>query len=251
MNRLLEGRILLISGAAGTLGRAAALACVAAGATVVLLDKNLRGLERLYDEIMAADGSASALLYPLDLEGASEADFAELAERVEAELGGLQGILHAANEAGVLGPIVDLGAREVERALKVNCSAPLQLTRAVLPLLNRTGDASIVFVSDTAARTGKAYWGAYGISKMAMEGLATILAEETAAAGKVHVHTFLPGPFRSPVYLRAFPGGGRAALPDASQLCPTLIELLAAAGTRDAPAIPIPHTDTTGQMHVR
>ncbi|WP_139556957.1 SDR family NAD(P)-dependent oxidoreductase [Methylotetracoccus oryzae] len=251
MNRLLEERTLLISGAAGTLGRAAASACVAAGATVVLVDKNLRGLERLYDEIMAADASATVLLYPLDLEGASEADFAELAERVEAELGGLHGILHAANDAGVLGPIVDLGAREVERALKVNCSAPLQLTRAVLPLLNRTGDASIVFVSDTAARAGKAYWGAYGISKMAMEGLATILAEETAAAGKVRIHTFLPGPYRSPVYLRAFPGSGRTDLPEAGQLCPKLIELLAAAGTSLASGRPIPNVDTTGQVHVR
>jgi NAD(P)-dependent dehydrogenase (short-subunit alcohol dehydrogenase family) len=251
MNRLLEERILLISGAAGTLGRAAALAGVTAGATVVLLDKNLRGLEQLYDEIMTADGSASALLYPLDLEGAGEADFAELAERVYGELGGLHGVLHAANDAGVLGPIVDLGAREVERALKVNCSAPLQLTRALLPLLSRTGDASVVFVSDTAARAGKAYWGAYGISKVAMEGLATILAEETATAGKIRVHTFLPGPFRSPVHLRAFPGGDRAALPDASQLCPNLMQLFTAVGASHAPANPFPHFDTTGQAHVR
>jgi NAD(P)-dependent dehydrogenase (short-subunit alcohol dehydrogenase family) len=251
MNRLLKERIILISGAAGTLGHVAALACVGAGATVVLLDKNLRGLERLYDEIMAADGSASVLLYPLDLEGASEADFGELAERIDGELGALHGLLHAANDAGVLGPIVNLGAREVERSLKVNCSAPLQLTRALLPLLSRTGDASIVFVSDTAARAGKAYWGAYGISKIAMEHLAAILAEETAAAGRIRVHTFLPGPFRSPVHLRAFPGGGGAALPDASQLGPALVELLEVTGASPVPSTVSPPFDTTGQAHVR
>lgn len=248
MDQDLSQRKILISGAAGTLGRVGSLACAAAGATVILLDKHLGNLERLYDEIVSA-GNPTPALYPVDLEGATEADFAELASSIERELGGLHGLLHAANEAGILGPITDLRAREVERAWRVNCSAPLQLTRALLPLLGRTGKASIVFVSDTAARTGKAYWGAYGISKIALEGLAHILAEETAAAGRIQVHTFLPGPFQSPVHLRAFPGRNRAELPDAAELGPKLVALLAG-GDQSGPlaATPFPQP---GQAHVR
>ncbi|MBM4199843.1 MAG: SDR family NAD(P)-dependent oxidoreductase [Gammaproteobacteria bacterium] len=250
MDQNLQARHLLISGAAGTLGRAAALACAAAGATTILLDKNLNGLELLYDEIEAAGGPTPAL-YPLDLAGASESDFAELAARIERELGALHGLLHAANEPGVLGPLIDLGGHEVERAFRVNCGAPLQLTRALLPLLTRTGDASIVFVSDTAARVAKAYWGAYGISKIALEGLARILSEETAAAGRVRVHTFLPGPYRSPVHLRAFPGGASKTLPEAAQLGPALVALLAGGGPAIAREATSPSTHQTGQAHVR
>jgi NAD(P)-dependent dehydrogenase (short-subunit alcohol dehydrogenase family) len=252
--RLLQQAV-LISGAAGTLGRAASLACAAEGATGILLDKNVKKLERLYDEILSAGGPTPAL-YPLDLEGATEADFAELAASIERELGGLLGLVHAAAASSLLGPILDLSAREVERMLRVNCSAPLQLTRALLPLLTRTGDASIIFISDSAAREAKAYWGAYGLSKIALEGLSRILAQETEATGRVKVHTFIPGPFKSPVYLKAFPGGDRDSLPEASHFGPALIELLAPRGRLlrcpvEEPSASQTSSHSTGQTHVR
>jgi NAD(P)-dependent dehydrogenase (short-subunit alcohol dehydrogenase family) len=160
------------------------------------------------------------------LYAASEQEFAHLADRIEEEFGRLDGLLHAAAELQVLGPIADLTATEVERSWRVNCAAPLQLTRALLPLLSRTGDAAIVFVSDSDARRAKAYWGAYGISKLAVEGLARILGEELHGLGRIRVNTLIPGPFSSPLYLKAYPGTDRSSLPPADSLADCLLYLL-------------------------
>lgn len=223
----LAGRIILISGAGGTLGRAAALASAAEGATVVLLDKRVPNLEHIYDEIVAGGGPVPAI-YPLDLEGADEADYAELAETMACEFGVLHGLFHAAADAGILGPVNDLPARDVERIFRINCFAPLQLTRALLGLMARTGDASIVFTSDSSARRAKAYWGAYGLSKLAVEGLASILAEELEQSGKIRVNTLVPGPFRSPIHLRAYPAANRDQLRGPEPIASTLVQLLSA-----------------------
>lgn len=224
-------RVVLITGAAGTLGRVAALAAAGAGATVVLLDKNREKLEKVYDDIIAA-GFPQPAIYPLDLTTATEQEFAFLAARIEQEFDRLDGLLHTAAELGVLGPIVDLGAVQMEQLWRVNCFAPQQMTRALLPLLNRTGHAVIIFTTDSAARRGKAYWGAYGITKIAMEGLARILADELEGLGRIQVEIFEPGPFLSPIHCQAFPGADRATLPSAESFSGSLLRLLGVAGDR-------------------
>lgn len=226
MNKKLSQRVILVTGAAGTLGRIAALACAAEDATVILLDKHVGKLEKVYDEIVAG-GNPEPAIYPLDLMGATEQDYAELAVTITREFGILHGLLHAAAELGVLGPVADLTSRDFERIFRINCSAPLQLTRALLDLMKQTGNASIVFTSDSSARRAKAYWGAYGISKLALEGLAYILADELEQAGKIRVITLVPGPFRSPIHLRAYPAVDKETLPQAERLAETLVYLLA------------------------
>ncbi|MDD9154543.1 SDR family NAD(P)-dependent oxidoreductase, partial [Plantibacter flavus] len=94
--RALDGRVVLVTGAHGGLGSAAAVACAEAGATVVLLGRKLPKLNRVYDAV--AKAGAGPLLYPLDLEGAGPDDYAELADRLHAELGRLDGVLHCAAE---------------------------------------------------------------------------------------------------------------------------------------------------------
>lgn len=228
MNRVLLDRVILVTGAAGTLGRAAATACAAESATVILLDKHIGRLERVYDDIVAR-GLREPAIYPLDLLGATEQDYAELAATVTREFGALHGLLHAAAELGTLGPAQDLAMADVDRLFRINCSAPLQLTRALLDLMQRTGDASIVFTSDHSARRAKAFWGAYGISKLAIEGFASILADELERPGKIRVNTLVPGPFRSPIHLRAYPAGDWEALPGAERPAATLVYLLSPA----------------------
>ncbi len=225
MSARLSQRVILVSGAAGTLGRAAALSCAAAGATLILLDKHIRTLETVYDEILAA-GHAEPAIYPLDLAGATEQDYAELAAAITREFGALHGLLHTAAELGVLGPVQDLNMQDFERIFRVNCSAPLQLTRGLLELMHQTGDASIVFVSDSSARRAKAYWGAYGISKVALEGFARILADEVEHSGRIRVNTLIPGPFRSPIHLRAYPAADRDTLADIERPVAWLVYLL-------------------------
>lgn len=225
MSGRLSQRVFLVSGAAGTLGRAAATACAAEGATVILLDKHVGRLEQVYDKILAG-GHPEPALYPLDLMGATETDYAELAATISREFGALHGLLHTAAELGVLGPVNDLTMHDFERIFRVNCSAPLQLTRALLDLMNRTGNASIVFTSDSSARRAKAFWGAYGISKLALEGFATILADEVEQAGRIRVNTLIPGPFLSPIHLRAYPAVDREALPGAERPAASAVYLL-------------------------
>jgi NAD(P)-dependent dehydrogenase (short-subunit alcohol dehydrogenase family) len=204
-NGSLAGRTILIAGAGGGLGSAATLALAAEGARLVLLDKSVRGLEKAHDEIVAA-GYPQPALYPLDMSEASEADYDELARILEETFGGLHGLLHAAADLGILSPLSDVGAADWEKALRVNLTAAHLLTRAMMPLLAQTGDAVAVFVSDSSARRGHAYWGAYGIAKIALEALARQWAEELASAERVRVLTFVPGPVNSPLRRKSHPG---------------------------------------------
>lgn len=225
MSGKLAQRVILITGAAGTLGRGAALACAAEGATVILLDKHIERLKQVYDEIAAA-GYVEPAIHPLDLVGATEQDYSDLAAAISRECGALHGLLHTAAELGVLGPVNDLTMRDFDRLFRINCAAPLQLTRALLELMNQTGDASIVFTSDSSARRAKAYWGAYGISKLALEGFARILADEVEHSGRIRVNTLIPGPFRSPIHLRAYPAADRDMLPGIERPVAWLVYLL-------------------------
>lgn len=202
---ILQNRTILVTGAAGGLGSVAARACAAEGACVVLLDKAVSRLEKLHDEIVAA-GHPQPAIYPLDLAKAGEADYAELAEILDGQFGVLHGLLHSAAELGSPGPLADVKAAQWDSLLRVNLSAAHGLTRALLPLLQRAEDASVVFTSDSSARQGKAYWGAYGVAKIALEGLARMWAEELESAGRVRVKVLAPGPVASPMRRRSHPG---------------------------------------------
>ena len=201
----LSGRVILITGAGGSLGSVAAKACAAEGAQLVLLDKAVGRLERLYDEIVASEYRQPAL-YPLDLEGAQETDYRELAQTLEGEFGALHGLLHSAAELGVPGPLSDADAVSWQRVLHINLTAAHLLTRALLPLLSKADDAAVVFTTDSSARRGRAYWDAYGVAKIALEGLARMLADELEGAGKIRVNLFAPGPVRSAIRRRSHPG---------------------------------------------
>lgn len=207
----LDGRTVLITGAAGGLGRAAALACAAAGAGVVLLGRKVRALETLYDEVAAA-GPAQPAIYPLDLGGASATDFGQVADTIERECGRLDGIVHAAAQFAGLQPVDQIKPEEWARTQQVNLTAPFLLTQACLPLLRLRERAAVVFVFDDPATVGKAFWGGYGVAKHALTGLVSILHEETDT-GPVRIHGLLPGPMRSALRRTAWFGEDTMTLP--------------------------------------
>jgi len=200
----------LVVGATGGLGRAAALAAAGAGADVVLLGRKVRALEKLYDEIAAA--GANPAIYPLDLAGATPNDYAELAATLERECGRLDGIVHAAAHFDSLQPAEQIAPEAWLRALHVNLSAPFLLTQACLPLMRARADASVVFVIDDPARTGKAYWGGYGAAKHALAGLVSILHEEFEDT-PVRIHGLLPAPMRTALRRAAYYGENTLELP--------------------------------------
>ena len=125
----LNDRVVLITGAAGGLGRATALAAASAGASVILLGRKVRPLEKLYDEIVAL-GRAQPAIYPMDLSGASPNDYADLAATFEKEFGRLDGLVHAAAYFDSLRPAANISADEWMKSLHVNVSAPFLLTQA-------------------------------------------------------------------------------------------------------------------------
>lgn len=224
----LKQRAVLVSGAHGGLGSAAALACARAGATVVLLGRKLPKLNRLYDALAAA--GPEPLLYPLDLEGASPDDYAELAARIEARLGRLDGLLHCAAEFRGLTPLAHTDPAAFARALHVNLTAPWWLTQACLPLLSKADDAAVVFVLDDPQRTRQAFWGGYGVARDGLAALVGMLHAELAN-GPVRVSALQPGPMRTALRAQAFVAEDDRGARDPAVYAAACVALLAAAGS--------------------
>jgi len=201
---LLAERVILVTGAGDGIGKAVSLACAAHGATVILLGRTVHKLESVYDTIVAAGGPKPAI-YPMDLEGAVPEDHRQLAERVETELGRLDGLLHNAGMLGSLTPLEHYDPVEWLRVIQVNVNAPFLLTRSCLALLKRAQDASLLFTSSGVGRRGRAYWGAYSASKFAVEGMMQVLADELAENTRVRVNSINPGRTRTTMRAAAYP----------------------------------------------
>ncbi|HWT15040.1 MAG TPA: SDR family NAD(P)-dependent oxidoreductase [Patescibacteria group bacterium] len=195
------GQVLLITGAAGGLGSELAKQAAAAGATVVLAGKRVRALEKVYDDIMAAGGPEPAI-YPINLEGATPADFAALADAIGQQCGRLDALIHAAAGFSGLTPLESLPPEDWLRSIQVNLNAPFSLTQACLPML-RASSGSCVFVLDDESRVGNAFWSAYGVAKFALRGLVSQWSQELENAG-VHIHSFTPPPMRTTLRARAY-----------------------------------------------
>ncbi len=223
---LLAGRVILVTGAGGGIGRAVSLALARHGASVVLLGRTVAKLEGVYDAIEALAAPGRPAILPLDLATATPAQYEEAAALVDKEYGRLDGLLHNAAELGVLAPVELYHIETWYHVMQVNLHAPFLLTRACLPLLKRSPDASIVFTSADVGRRGRAYWGAYGASAFAVEGLMQILADELAAHTRIRVNSFDPGPVRTALRARAYPGEDPRALPDPESLVTAYLYLL-------------------------
>jgi NAD(P)-dependent dehydrogenase (short-subunit alcohol dehydrogenase family) len=223
----LGGRVVLVSGAHGGLGSAAAIACGRAGATVVLLGRKVPKLNRVYDAIVTAGGEA--LLYPLDLEGAAPDDYAELAERVENGVGRLDGVLHCAADFRGLTPLVHTDPAAFARAIHVDLTAPWWLTQACLPLLAKAQDAAVVFALDDLALVGNAYWGGYGIAQHGLAALVRMLHAELANSS-VRVSALQPGPMRTALRARAFVAEDDRVARDPALYADACVSLLSPAG---------------------
>lgn len=222
---LLKGRVILITGAGDGLGAAAAKSFAAHGATVVLVGRTVRKLEAVYDAIEKA-GHPQPAIYPMDLEGASAADYEELAEVLEREFGRLDGLLHNAAMLGTLTPTEHYNLPLWGRVMQVNLNAPLLLTRACLGLLRRAPDASVVFTTAEVGRRGRAYWGAYAVSNAAVENLAQVLADELEANTAIRVNSLDPGAVHTRLRTSAFPAEDNTTLPRPEAVMGTYLYLM-------------------------
>lgn len=212
----LRDRVVLVTGAYGGLGAAVSRAAARAGATVVMTGKRKRQLEQLYDA-MLVEGLSEPVIHPLDMETATPRDYENLAEGLERDFGRLDGIVHAAASFAGLSPIAMHKPDDWLRALHVNVSAPFALTQACMPLLNQAVDSAVVFVLDNPDLLARAHWGAYGVSKAALERFVAILHQENDA-GPLRVNALLPAPMRTALRRQAYFGEDimQRPLPDAT-----------------------------------
>lgn len=201
---LLAGKTILVTGAGDGIGRAASLAYAAHGATVILLGRTESKLESVYDEIEAA-GHPKPALVPMDLATVTEEQCMQLAAGLADEFGHLDGILHNASLLGERRPIESATYGAWQEVMQVNVNAAFLLTRHLLPLLQAAPSASIVFTSSGVGRVGRAYWGAYSVSKFATEGLVQVLAEELENTSRIRVNCINPGATNTAMRRTAYP----------------------------------------------
>jgi len=222
---VLSGRIILITGASDGIGKALALECARLGARVILHGRNVTKLEAAYDQITALEGAQRPSIAVLDLASANAESYTTLASSIKDEFGRLDGLVHNAGILGERFSIEQYDAVSWQKVMHVNVTAAFALTQVFLPLLQESDDASVIFTSSGVGRTGKAFWGAYAVSKFATEGLSQVLADE-------HRHSALrsncinPGATRTNMRLAAYPAEDRDALKTPEEILAPYIYLL-------------------------
>ncbi len=222
---ILKDRIILVTGATDGIGKALALHIAGLGAQVLLHGRNTKKLEEVYDRITELKDAPRPSIAVLDLATADSDAYTELVDSIEKEFGRLDGIVH---NAGILGQRLSIEQYDVadwQRVMHVNLTAPFVLTQILLPLLRASPDPSIIFTSSGVGRVGKAFWGAYAVSKFGTEGLSQILANENLHT-PLRVNCINPGPVRTSMRLAAYPAEDRDALKRPEDIMAAYVYLL-------------------------
>jgi NAD(P)-dependent dehydrogenase (short-subunit alcohol dehydrogenase family) len=221
----MKGRVVLVTGAGAGIGRAVSLSLAKAGAEVILLGRSVRKLEAVHAEI-AQLGAPEASIVPLDLEKALAKDYEAVADAIGKRYGRLDGLLHNAALLGTLTPIDQYEVPTFMRVMHVNVTAAFILTQHLFPLLRASQDAAVLFTSSGVGKRGRAFWGAYSVSKFAVEGLTQVLAHETEGNSNIRVNIIDPGKVRTAMRRQAYPSEAQESLPTPESLTSPYLALL-------------------------
>jgi NAD(P)-dependent dehydrogenase (short-subunit alcohol dehydrogenase family) len=216
----LAGRLALVTGASRGIGRAAALALAREGAHVILLARTVGGLEEADDAIRAEGGAAT--LVTMDLSQAEKVD--QLGPSIYQRWGKLDILVGNAGILGPLSPLPHITSDTFASVIDINLTANWRLMRTLDPLLRRSDAGRAIFVSSGAARMHLAYWGPYSAAKAGLEALARVWAAELAST-PVKVNIIDPGPIRTGMRAKAFPGENPATLKTPEDIAPLFVEL--------------------------
>ena len=222
----LSGKTILITGAAGGLGAALALQCAKAGAELVLLDKDRRGLNQLSDKITDQDLTSPGI-YPMDLAGAGLDDFNDLVEIVQSEFDGLYALIHCALDFDGLQPLEQVAPQDWLQSMQVNVNAPWLLSCALLPLLKQSKNGRLFFMLDDLEMVTGAYWGAYGTGKAALTGLVRQF-DETLSNTEVSVRGINPGAMRTGFRAKVYHAENPMEQPDPAIAAHKIVAMLTA-----------------------
>jgi NAD(P)-dependent dehydrogenase (short-subunit alcohol dehydrogenase family) len=224
-DELLDGRIIMITGASDGIGKALAIEVARLGAQVILHGRNADKLTKVYDEIYAVVGAKRPSIAALDLESANADNYTTLATSIADEFGRLDGLVHNASILGELYSIEQYDAVLWQKVMHVNFTAVFALTQVLLPLLKKSNDASVIFTSSGVGRVGRAFWGPYSASKFATESLSQVLADEHRNSA-LRSNCINPGATRTKMRLAAFPGEDRDALKTPKDILASYVYLL-------------------------
>jgi len=220
----LADKIILVTGAGDGIGRQAALTYAELGATVILLGKTTSKLEAVYDEIIA-QGSAEPAIVPLDLKGATKQNYIDMTSTIVSQFGKLDGALLNASILGELTPYTQIHEQIWQDVMQVNVTAQHLMAQALIPALLLSDDASLVFTTSGVGNKGKAYWGAYSISKFATEGLMQVIADEYENSS-LRVNAINPGATQSNMRNSAYPAENKDTIAQAKDIMPAYVYLM-------------------------
>jgi len=226
----LADRVILVTGAGDGIGKAAALAYAAQGATVILLGRTQKKLEAVYDAIVAANQPQPAIM-PLNLETATPTTYQAIANDIITTFGRLDGLLHNAATLGTVTPIAHYSIEQWYKVMQVNLHAPFIITQALLPALKKSADASIVFTSSSLVAKPQAYWGAYNVSKSGVEALGLLLASELEENTAIRVNIINPHRVRTSLRATAYPAEKPMENPDPDKIMSRYIYLMSPEST--------------------
>jgi len=225
-NNALSNKIIAVTGAGDGIGRSIAKAYAQYGATVILIGRTVEKLENVYDEIEQA-GYPQPAIVPLDFATATEENYNALYNSIKESIGALDGLVHNAALLGDRTSISNYKASAWNDLMAVNITAPFLLTKALLPLLKQSTQSSILFTGSSVGYQGRAYWGAYSVSKAANENLMQVLAEELGETSKVRVNSINPGATRTEMRATAYPAEDPMTVKTPDDLLPLYIYLMA------------------------
>jgi len=224
VDKNLENKVILVTGAGAGIGKEAAITYAKLGATVILLGKTVSKLEAVYDEIIGL-GLAEPAIIPLDLKGATKQNYLDMAATITSQFGHLDGALLNASILGELTPFTQIHEQIFTDVMKVNVSAQLLLAQALIPTLQLASNASLVFTSSGVGNQGRAYWGAYSISKFATEGMMQLIADEYENSN-LRTNAINPGATNTGMRNSAYPAEDKDKLASPSDIMPLYVYLM-------------------------
>ncbi len=220
----LKNKIILITGAGAGIGREAALTYAKLGATIILLGKTVSKLESVYDEITALKLAEPAII-PLDLKGATKQNYIDMSATIVSQFGKLDGALLNASVLGELTPFTQIHEQIFNDVMKVNVTAQCLLAQALIPALQLAEHASLVFTSSGVGNQGRAYWGAYSISKFATEGMMQVIADEYENSN-LRTNAINPGATKTNMRASAYPAEDKDNLATPADIMPLYVYLM-------------------------
>ncbi|MEO1939975.1 YciK family oxidoreductase [Candidatus Thioglobus sp.] len=220
----LTAKVILVTGANRGFGRAMTLDLAKAGATVIMLGRDLGSLESVYDEVTDL-GYQEPVLYPLDLEGATPEHYEQLQANILEQFDQLDGLIHNAGIIGTMMPIEQYDIKLWYSTMQINVNAVFMLTQFLIPVLNKSSDARVLFLSSSVGRSARAYWGAYGVSKFAIEGLSKTLSEELEKTN-IKVNSIDPKRMRTKMRQTAYPAENAENNPTPESISPAIVYLM-------------------------